>query len=369
MRSLQHGAYDNMLKNIVGNYLGYVQIHYKGFWKEKTIDNSYYIEDLDSLNNDPTVVYINHRIEGFALASHEKESKPVVILGINQTAKSEQTQIKNSLINGSFLSNKSNGILIGKGLQKIMNITIGDSLIFLSQGFQGSIASGIYPVVGIVDLKTPDLNKRTVIMSLDYAQDFFGIYYMATSAVIGPKNEKWEKMEKSILSQLDSSKFEVMNWQQMLPELKQLIDVDRAGGTFVLIILYSILTFSLFGTVLMLAEERNFEFGVLVAIGMKKSIIIRISLYETLIMSVAGVILGLICVIPVVTYFHFFPINLSGQMQEVVEQFGFEAIIPTSLDPWISLTQALIVFAITLVINLYTLIKIKNIQPTKAMRA
>ena len=85
-------------------------------------DNSYYIEDLDSLNNDPTVAYINHRIEGFALASHEKESKPVVILGINQTAKSEQTQIKNSLINGSFLSNESNGILIGKGLQKIMNI-------------------------------------------------------------------------------------------------------------------------------------------------------------------------------------------------------------------------------------------------------
>lgn len=67
--------------------------------------------------------------------------------------------------------------------------------------------------------------------------------------------------------------------------------------------------------------------------------------------------------------FSFFSYQLSGQMQEVVEQFGFEAIIPTSLDPWISLTQALIVFAITLVVNLYTLIKIKNIQPTKAMRA
>ena len=58
MRSLQHGAYDNMLKNIVGNYLGYVQIHYKGFWKEKTIDNSYYIEDLDSLNNDKVLGYL-----------------------------------------------------------------------------------------------------------------------------------------------------------------------------------------------------------------------------------------------------------------------------------------------------------------------
>lgn len=369
MRSLQHGAYDNMLKNIVGNYLGYIQIHYKGFWEEKTIDNSFYIEDLDSLKANPTIAYINHRIEGFALASHEKESKPVVILGINPSKESEHSQIKNSLISGSFLSNKNNGILIGKGLHKIMSINIGDSLIFLSQGFQGSIASGIYPVLGIVDLKTPDLNRRTVIMNLGNAQDFFGIDNMATSAVIGPKNDEWEKAEKSILTQLDSSQFEIMNWQQMLPELKQLIDVDRAGGTFVLIILYSILTFSLFGTVLMLAEERNFEFGVLVAIGMRKSIITRIALYETLIMSVVGVILGLICVIPVVTYFHFYPINLSGQMQEVVEQFGFEAIIPTSLNPWISITQALIVFSITIFVNLYTLVKIKNIQPTKAMRS
>lgn len=369
MRSLQHGAYDNMLKNIVGNYLGYIQIHYKGFWEEKTIDNSFYIEDLDSLKANPTIAYINHRIEGFALASHEKESKPVVILGINPSKESEHNQIKNSLIGGSFLPNNNNGLLIGKGLQKIMNINIGDSLIFLSQGFQGSIASGIYPVLGIVDLKTPDLNRQTVIMNLGNAQDFFGIDNMATSAVIGPKNDEWEKAEKSILTQLDSSQFEIMNWQQMLPELKQLIDVDRAGGTFVLIILYSILTFSLFGTVLMLAEERNFEFGVLVAIGMRKSIITRIALYETLIMSVVGVILGLICVIPVVTYFHFYPINLSGQMQEVVEQFGFEAIIPTSLNPWISITQALIVFSITIFVNLYTLIKIKNIQPTKAMRS
>ena len=369
MRSLQHGAYDNMLKNIVGNYLGYIQIHYNGFWEEKTIDNSFYIEDLDSLKTNPTIAYINHRIEGFALASHEKESKPVVILGINPSKESEHSQIKNSLISGSFLSNKNNGILIGKGLHKIMSINIGDSLIFLSQGLQGSIASGIYPVLGIVDLKTPDLNRRTVIMNLGNAQDFFGIDNMATSAVIGPKNDEWKKAEKSILTQLDSSQFEIMNWQQMLPELKQLIDVDRAGGTFVLIILYSILTFSLFGTVLMLAEERNFEFGVLVAIGMRKSIITRIALYETLIMSVVGVILGLICVIPVVTYFHFYPINLSGQMQEVVEQFGFEAIIPTSLNPWISITQALIVFSITIFVNLYTLVKIKNIQPTKAMRS
>jgi ABC-type lipoprotein release transport system permease subunit len=160
-----------------------------------------------------------------------------------------------------------------------------------------------------------------------------------------------------------------MNWKEMLPELKQLITVDRAGGTFVLIILYSILTFGLFGTVLMLAEERNFEFGVLIALGMAKSKIIQTTILETLIMALVGVLSGLIITLPIVIYFNIFPINLSGQMQEVVEQFGFEALLPTSLDPKISLTQAAIVFLIVLLVNSYSIIKIRRINPTKAMRS
>ncbi len=369
MRSLQHGAYDNMLKNIVGNYQGYVQVHYKGFWDEKTIDNSFYIHDLDTLERNKYIQYINPRIEGYALASFKKESKPVIVLGIDLAKERHTIQLQNKVIKGSFIQENEEGIIIGKGLQKIMNLQINDSLVFLSQGYQGSLASGIYPVVGIIDLKTPELNKRTVIMNLNQTQTFFGLENMATTAVIGPVNGDWEKAEFELNQVLDTQNLEVMNWQEMLPELKQLITVDRAGGTFVLIILYSILTFSLFGTVLMLAEERNFEFGVLIALGMAKSKIIQTTILETLIMALVGVLSGLIITLPIVIYFNIFPINLSGQMQEVVEQFGFEALLPTSLDPKISLTQAAIVFLIVLLVNSYSIIKIRRINPTKAMRS
>ena len=46
MRSLQYGAYGNMLKNIVSSYLGYIQVHKQGFWTEKTLDNSFSPEDI-----------------------------------------------------------------------------------------------------------------------------------------------------------------------------------------------------------------------------------------------------------------------------------------------------------------------------------
>ncbi|MDB4161251.1 FtsX-like permease family protein [Bacteroidia bacterium] len=368
MRSLQYGAYGNMLKNIVSSYMGYVQIHSKGFWEEKTLDNSFLLGEINQLKNQEGISYLSPRIEGFALISLSETSKPVAILGLDPALEKEHIKLDQKVIEGDYFSDNKNGLLIGKGVKEIMKLSIGDTLVFLGQGYQGSIASGAYPIVGVIDLKTPELNKRTVIMTLNQAQELFALPDMVTTAVVGINHDDWQDTQEKTAAAIDTNRLEVMNWQEMLPELKQLITVDQAGGTFVLMILYSIITFSLFGTVLMLTEERSFEYGVLIAIGMEKNKVIQVAILETILMATAGVIVGLIVAFPFVLYFNINPINLSGQMQEVVERFGFEALIPTSLDPSIAMTHAGIIFVIVLVVNIYTIVKIKSLNPIKAMR-
>jgi|TARA_B110000879_G_scaffold111829_1_gene149511 ABC-type lipoprotein release transport system permease subunit len=368
MRSLQYGAYGNMLKNIVSSYMGYVQIHSKGFWEEKTLDNSFSLSEIDQLKNQEGISYLSPRIEGFALISFGETSKPVAVLGLDPALEKEHIKLDQKVVEGDYFSDTKKGLLIGKGVKEIMKLSIGDTLVFLGQGYQGSIASGAYPIVGVIDLKTPELNKRTVIMTLDQAQELFALPDMVTTAVVGINHDDWQDTQEKTAAAIDTNKLEVMNWQEMLPELKQLITVDQAGGTFVLMILYSIITFSLFGTVLMLTEERSFEYGVLIAIGMEKNKVIQVAILETILMAIAGVIVGLIVAFPFVLYFNINPINLSGQMQEVVERFGFEALIPTSLDPSIAMTHAGIIFVIVLVVNIYTILKIKSLNPIKAMR-
>lgn len=368
MRSLQYGAYGNMLKNIVSSYMGYVQIHSKGFWEEKTLDNSFSLGEINQLKNQEGISYLSPRIEGFALISLSETSKPVAILGLDPALEKEHIKLDQKVIEGDYFSDNKNGLLIGKGVKEIMKLSIGDTLVFLGQGYQGSIASGAYPIVGVIDLKTPELNKRTVIMTLNQAQELFALPDMVTTAVVGINHDDWQDTQEKTAAAIDTNRLEVMNWQEMLPELKQLITVDQAGGTFVLMILYSIITFSLFGTVLMLTEERSFEYGVLIAIGMEKNKVIQVAILETILMATAGVIVGLIVAFPFVLYFNINPINLSGQMQEVVERFGFEALIPTSLDPSIAMTHAGIIFVIVLVVNIYTIVKIKSLNPIKAMR-
>ena len=368
MRSLQYGAYGNMLKNIVSSYMGYVQIHSKGFWEEKTLDNSFSLSEIDQLKNQEGISYLSPRIEGFALTSFGETSKPVAILGLDAALEKEHIKLDQKVVEGNYFSDTKKGLLIGKGVKEIMKLSIGDTLVFLGQGYQGSMASGAYPIVGIIDLKTPELNKRTVIMTLDQAQELFALPDMITTAVVGLDHDDWQDAQQETVAAIDTNMLEVMNWQEMLPELKQLISIDRAGGTFVLLILYSIITFSLFGTVLMLTEERSFEYGVLIAIGMEKNKVIIVAILETIMMAIAGVVAGLFVAFPFVLYFNINPINLSGQMQEVVERFGFEALIPTSLDPSIAITHAGIIFLIVLVVNIYTIAKIKNLNPIKAMR-
>lgn len=368
MRSLQEGAYGNMLKNIVGSYMGYIQVHSKGFWAEKTLDNSFSLSEIEDITKQEGITYLSPRIEGFALASFGETSKPIALLGLDAALEQQHIRLDKKVVEGNYFSQEHKGLLIGKGLKEIMKLAVGDTLVFLGQGYQGSIASGAYPIVGIVDLKTPELNKRTVLMNLDQAQELFALPDMVTTAVVGIDHDNWQEAQLQATEALDTNMLEVMNWQEMLPELKQLISVDKAGGTFVLLILYSIITFSLFGTVLMLTEERSFEYGVLVAIGMEKNKVIIVAILETIIMAIVGVILGLIVAFPFVLYFNINPINLSGQMQEVVERFGFEALIPTSLNPSIAMTHAGIIFLIVLLVNIYTIVKIKRLNPITAMR-
>ena len=46
MNSFQKGGWVRMLDNIVNYYYGYAQIHQKGYWSEKTINEALVLNDM-----------------------------------------------------------------------------------------------------------------------------------------------------------------------------------------------------------------------------------------------------------------------------------------------------------------------------------
>ena len=369
VRALQLGLYDNMINNVVGSYSGYIQIHSKGFWDEQIVDNSFSL-DKDFLNEIENIDGVSNtlkRIQSGSLASLSDLSKFVFVTGIEPSKESSLTNWKKRLINGQLLTEESRSLNIGKGVAKYFDLKIGDTLVLLGQGYHGMQAVGAYPVSGILDLKNPTLNKISVFMTLPQAQDFLSAQNMITHLILNKQENKDEDaIALNIKNLINDEVYEVMTWREMIPELEQTIKADSAGGLIMVFILYMIVTFGIFGTVLMMTQERKYEFGVLVSIGMKKIRLIKTMIYETILLASVGAILGIALSRPVIIFLS--PIKFPEEQAQMFENLGFEAVIPLMNTYDIPLTHGFIIFFISLIVCLYPLSVILKLDPIKAMK-
>lgn len=370
MRSLQLGMYDNMIKNVVGSYSGHVQIHSNGYWEEQTIDNAFLYNDslIKIIENNTNVEHTTKRIQSGCLSSFDDLSKFVFVNGIEPQKEQLMTNWNKRLMEGELLTPNSSSINIGKGIAKYYNIKVGDTLIFVGQGYHGMQAVGAFPVCGILDMKNPNLNNVSVFMSLSTAQDFLSANDLMTHLIINKKEYTDEESIVSSLSENFNEEYEIMTWQEMMPEIEQVIQADSAGGLVMIFILYMIITFGIFGTVLMMTQERKYEFGVVVSIGMRKIKLMIAMVYETIFLTSIGVLSGIILSRPLVLYFYNNPLEFPAEQAEMIENQGFEAVIPFMSSYDIPITHGLIIFFISLFISIYPVITIYNLNPVKAMK-
>ncbi len=137
-------------------------------------------------------------------------------------------------------------------------------------------------------------------------------------------------------------------------------------------ILYIIVVFGMFGTVLMMTEERKYEFGVLISIGMSRIRLFGIILIETIILSMIGVFIAILITYPITYYYNLNPIDMATLMGEgadqMMEEMGFSPIAPMSIEWDIPLTHALVIFISSLLISIYPAIKISKLNPVKSMK-
>jgi putative ABC transport system permease protein len=370
MQSFQRGVFDHLIKSVVGNFTGYIKIFEKNYWEEKVLDNSFeWNETLEkTLTQHSNINKTVARIESFVLASNENLSTGCLIVGTDPEKENAFSRLKERMIDGAYLNNNDEAAVIAQGIANKLGLKVNDTIVLFGQGYHGSMAAGKFPVKGIVKLASPDMNSSFVYLPLQTAQYFLSAESMLTSISIGLKNpKKMEETLNDIKKKLGNS-YDIKNWEEMMPDIKEHIKAEDVSAYIFSGILYMIITFGLLGTIIMMLAERKYEFGMLVAIGMKKSKMQLMLIGETLMLSILGVLSGMIISLPIVMLFNFYPIQFTGDFAAAYEQFGFEAVLPTIVDANIFITQSSIVLILSLIIGLYPLWHIKQLDPINAMK-
>jgi ABC-type lipoprotein release transport system permease subunit len=301
------------------------------------------------------------------LASAGELTRGSAIFGIVPDVETQLTGIAEKIVSGKYLQPTDDGVVIGDGLAKYLKLALNDTLVIITQGYHGVSAAGKFPIRGIIKHVSPELNKSIIYMELKTCQNFLGAENKLTSLVVNvADNEVMKRMLKILKNEIQSP-WSVMSWEEMQPEVVQQIESDRAGGVIMKAILYVVIAFGVFGTIMMMIAERRREFGVMISIGMQKRKLSVILFFETIFIGVLGILSGLAVSLPLLLFQSKNPIPLTGETAKLMEDFGFEPFMFFSVAPEVFWQQAISVFVLTMLIGIYPVVAARRIKEIKAL--
>ncbi len=371
MQSMNRGSYEVMIDRMVSFNTGYLQIQDYRYDEESSLDNAFYYDDElreKILNADARIEKILPRIETFMLAANDESTRGAVVFGIDPEKEHQFNEIKNHLTDGRFFGIDDQAAILSRGLADRLQLGVGDQLVLIGQGRFGMSASGLFEITGIMEHPLREMNNQLVYLPLKTAQEFLSAEERLTALMIAPQREgQTESVAATLRDQFADSELAVYTWPELMPELLELMEMDLAAPRLLTVVLYVVIGFGFFGTILTMTMERLREFGVLLSVGMKRTKLASVVFIETLFISFIGVIAGIILAWLVLKAID--PIVLSGEAAQAVIDLGFDPIIPMSFAADQFYTQGIYVFLIALIIFLFPLLKITRLNILEAARS
>jgi ABC-type lipoprotein release transport system permease subunit len=365
MTCQMEGVWEKMIDNTLRTQTGHIQIHEKGYWDDKVIDN-FMTMDAETLARLPAIDNVENvspRVETFAMTSFGSVSKGIAVIGISPEAETGKSNLPARLVEGDYLSEADGGILIGKGLSKYLKVTVGDTLALIGQGYHGASAAGLFPVRGILNLVVAEMDNGMAYITLPAAQQFIDMPDGYSGILIAVKNNsRLDETIQSVEQAVDTQKLDVFSWHFTMERLLQTAESDKAFSKIMMCILYLIVGFGILGTVIMMTNERKREFVVMVSLGMQRSRLAVMVATEILMMALLGVALALVVTVPIACLGAAHPIELTGEMAKMYTDMGMEPLLPMSTAPVNFINQILVIAVLTALATIYPVKKILGLK-------
>jgi putative ABC transport system permease protein len=405
MRSFQLGAYDRLFKNVIESYTGYLQLQHIDYFDDPNIDNSFEIDQgvivlgIDPQEEDKVMSVkgklVKYRltpevVESLQIETLPDKTKKLLDLFTNESYSSDarlmldlsisdedsttilpvirrQASFKNDYLGGV----KASEVLIGDGLSEYLKAGVSDTIVLFGQGYHGTTAAGKYVVKGIIKLPSPDIDNVIVYIPIETARELYAASGMATSAVISLKSNSDDDISETgnRLKNIISEPMTIKTWQELNALLVNQMEADNRSGMIMIAVIYLVIAFGVFGTVLMMMAERRREFGMLVSIGMKKGKLAKVVSFEMLFIGLIGVVAGVIVSLPLVFYGNMHPLRFTGEFARMYEDYGFEPVMPTMLPDTFYIWQVVVVLIILVIAISFSTRKIFKLNVINALRA
>lgn len=372
MRAIQLGTYEVNIRHVVELFSGYIQIQMPGYQKSPTLQKSFHNSDsLQALlQQRPEVIASAPRVIGDGLTSFRDNSQGALLVGVDPLRERNVSKLDGRVVHGRFLDpDRQDAIVVGDKLLQNLHAQIGDTIVVLAQGFDGSMGNLKYVIIGSVKTGLGEFDRSLVLMNLAAAQDLMVMYGRANVLAVRLHDlDEIQDVQQALQPTLKRMGLRALSWSQVMPDLEQSIKLDNISGILMLGILVFVVAFGITNTVLMSVTERFREFGIVLSIGMQQQKLVFLVFLETIMILLVGLIIGNLCAYGINYYLHLHPIEFTGEFADIYAEYGFLPRLEATLRFSSFFNTTLSIFGISILATLYPVAKVLKLEPLKGIR-
>ena len=289
------------------------------FWEDE------YKEITEKFKNIPEIQDSEPFIYSQALASVGKTVQSIFIRGVIPEKDKKIMAVDKRVIAGSFDElKKPKTAVIGKDLAFILDVDVGDKINLISP-FGQKTPLGYMPkimqvkVVAIVDFGMYEYDSSYVSLNLKDAQKFLNMKSQITGIQLKLKDPYQAQIVKEKLEKIFQFPYMVRTWIDMNKSLFQALKLEELAMFLVIALIVLVASFNISSLLITKSREKRKDIAILKTVGAKNNFILKVFLWQGLIIGITGTVLGLLIglsIIYVADTYHLIKLNPQVYMME-----------------------------------------------------
>ena len=322
----------------------------------------------DIVNASP---YIN--IQGLISSSYD--SSATTLIGIDPSKEKSMSIIPEYMLSGSISDlDQDNTIILGSLLAAKIGVYIGDEINITTSDIKTSII-GSYPtsvnlkVIGIYELKT-EIDQLLTLVSHRTAQKLKNIKNNETLSIrLKTKNLfNAEIISEGVLKDLNNKDFYFSSWKSSHGTLFEAIQFEKLLISLMLFLIVAVASILVLSTVVMTVKSKEREIGILMTLGANSKQIILIFFTQGLIVSLIGIIFGVLLGFTLILNLNSFISFIESILNRNLLDAYFINYFPYFIDYYQIFIICLISFFISLIASLIPSLKAIKLNPVEILR-
>jgi putative ABC transport system permease protein len=370
---LMEGMYEGMMVQLTQNSIktgcGTISIQHKALRADPDI--KYHIKAPEQivsvLDMQPGIDSYVQRVSLHGLIATAGYSQSVNAIGIDLKKEALHSQFQNFMTEGEYsFDPRARGAIIGYRLARKLKVGIGKKVIVTIQDVNNEVVSVALKVSGIIKTNNMAIDGKGLLMDIDRLRSLTGLEGATEIAVLLHDRHADFILKEAIAGQLHDPDVAVYSYRELYPSLYEsevfMDTFNQISSAFIFIVA----TLGIFGVVLVSVLERVREFGIMMAIGTKFGDIVRLIIYESLVITMSGYLVGAAVGGGLLWYFRQYGLDLSG-FSDAFAIFGMDSNIRAIVKQEYFTSSLLSVLLATLAATVIPIRTLKKRNPIQSI--